>query len=103
MYLTRRLATLRLNQSPQRNKRPDTLEQQEAPLSRFPREHSKDGGSDEIESQVCARVLVKCAELGSGVRGKNEQRAGDLNDLIHRASVASRSSRRFRSRRGIVA
>ena len=51
-------------------------------------EHGQYGRADEIENEVEARVLVEEAELSRAVRHQDDQRAEDLYDLSHAASVA---------------
>jgi hypothetical protein len=58
MDFSRTLAPLDLDQSPQRNERPDALEQQKPPLSLVPREHGEHGQPAEIEDEVGTRALV---------------------------------------------
>ena len=82
------LAAQHLDQPPERHDRPRALEQQESPLLLMPGEHGEHGRSDEIENVVEARVLVEEAELSRAVRHQDEQRAEDLYDLSHTASVA---------------
>ena len=45
-------ATHELDEAPERDDRPDALEQQEAPLLVDPREHGEDRRADEVQDQV---------------------------------------------------
>jgi hypothetical protein len=76
-------SALDLNEAPERYERPDTLEQEEAPLLFLPCEHGEDGRPDEVEDEVGARTLVPNAELSRRIGGEDEHRSDYLNHLGH--------------------
>src|SRR5919106_896070 len=78
----RRAAAHERDQAPERDQRPDALEQQEAPLPVDPREHREDRGADEVEDQVPRAVDRQATGLGGGEAGEDQQRAGDLHELV---------------------
>ena len=54
----------------------------------MPSQHGQHDGADEVQDEVGAGALVQRPELGGCVRDEDEHGAENLNDLIHRASVA---------------
>ena len=84
----RRLAAAQtLDDPPGRNDRPDELEDEEAPLRLPPRVDREDGRADEVRPQLGVGAVVEHPELRQREGGEDEQRAGDLHDLVHGAQA----------------
>src|ERR671914_1309058 len=91
----RRAAAHELGQAPQRDERPHALQQQEPPLLVDERQHGEDRGADEVEDEVQAAVDRHAPGLGGGEAGEDEQRAGDLDQLVAGpAALAGREQER---------
>ena len=57
-----------------------------------PGEHGEDRRADQVERQVDPRVRPHPLELDRGEGGEDQQRADDLDELVHAPSLGHRRS-----------
>ncbi len=78
-----RSALGRRHQSPERDQRPGSLEQEESPLGAARRQYAEDRRAGQVEAEVETRLRVEALELGRAVGDQDQDRADDLDELIH--------------------